>query len=180
MVMKNLLPPSPPAPAPLRWVGAVVDTLMVLLGAALVVVVFGNVVLHAFDKDIAWTTEFGELVMVWTTFLGVAAAVQRNAHMAVSELVDLLPEPQPRLIADGLTQLMVAGILVLLVWYGGVAANESWGSVLTVLGWPMAVQYLSLPACSAVALVFVLWDLVQIFRGIPRQQRYTLSGVSTA
>ena len=30
----------------------------------------------AFDKDIAWTTEFGELVMVWTTFLGVAAAVQ--------------------------------------------------------------------------------------------------------
>jgi TRAP-type C4-dicarboxylate transport system permease small subunit len=51
----------------------------VLLGGALVLVVFSNVVLHAFSADIAWTTEFGELVTVWTTFLGVAAAVRRNA-----------------------------------------------------------------------------------------------------
>jgi TRAP-type transport system small permease protein len=77
----------------LRWLGAFVDWAIVLLGAALVLVVFSNVVLHAFDKDIAWTTEFGELVMVWTTFLGVAAAVRRNAHMAVTELIDLVPEP---------------------------------------------------------------------------------------
>jgi len=176
----SLLPPGPDAPAPLRLLGRAVDTCIVLLGGALVLVVFSNVVLHAFDRDIAWTIEFGELVMVWTTFLGVAAAVHRNAHMAVSELIDLLPEPRPRMVADGLIQLVVASILVLLVWKGGVAAEAGWGSVLTVLQWPMAVQYLSLPVCAAIALLFVIWDLLQIARGVPRQQRYTPRFVSTA
>jgi TRAP-type C4-dicarboxylate transport system permease small subunit len=157
-----------------------VDMLIVALGAALVLVVFGNVVMHAFDKDIAWTTEFGELVMVWTTFLGVAAAVQRNAHMAVSELLDLVPQPQPRLWADGLIQLTVAALLILLTWKGGVAAYAGLGSEMTVTGWPLAVQYLSLPLSSAIALAFVAWDLAQIAQGVPRQRRYATSGVNTA
>ena len=59
----SLLPPGPVVPAPLRWLGTAVDTVIVVLGGALVLVVFSNVVLHAFDQDIAWTTEFGELVM---------------------------------------------------------------------------------------------------------------------
>ncbi len=176
----SLLPPGPAAPAPLRWLGAFVDTAIVLLGAALVVVVFSNVVLHAFDKDIAWTTEFGELVMVWTTFLGVAAAVQRNAHMAVTELIDLVPEPRPRLLADGLVQLAVAGLLFLLVWKGGVAADAGWASEMTVTGWPQAVQYMSLPVSSAIALLFVVWDLIQIGRGKPRHQRYDVNNVNSA
>jgi TRAP-type C4-dicarboxylate transport system permease small subunit len=176
----NLLPPGPNAPTPLRWLGILVDTAIVVLGAALVVVVFGNVVLHAFGKDIAWTTEFGELVMVWTTFLGVAAAVQRNSHMAVSELIDLVPEPRPRLLVDCVLQLAVAGLLLLLIWKGGVAANAGWGSEMSVTGWPVAVQYLSLPVSSAIAMVFVIWDLFQIGRGKPRQQRYAVNGVKTS
>jgi TRAP-type C4-dicarboxylate transport system permease small subunit len=175
----RLLPPSPTAPAPLRWLSDVVDTFIILLGAALVIVVFGNVILHAFDKDIAWTTEFGELVMVWTTFLGVAAAVQRNAHMAVTEVLDLVPEPRPRLMVDGLIQLTTAAMLVLLAWKGGIAADAGWGSELTVTGWPMAVQYLSLPVSSVIALFFVAWDLWQIARGVPRQQRYAVASVNT-
>jgi TRAP-type C4-dicarboxylate transport system permease small subunit len=176
----SLLPPGPTEPPLLRWLGTATDVGIVLLGSALVVVVFGNVVLHAFDKDIAWTTEFGEFVAVWTTFLGAAAAVRRNAHMAVTELVDLVPEPGPRLLVDGLIQSVVAAVLVLLVWKGGVAAHAGWGSVLTVLDWPMAVQYLSLPVGSAIALVFALWDLLQIVRGVPRGLRYATVGAATA
>jgi TRAP-type C4-dicarboxylate transport system permease small subunit len=176
----RLLPPGPAEPAPLRWLGTATDVGIVLLGSALVVVVFCNVVLHAFDRDIAWTTEFGELVTVWTTFLGAAAAVRRNAHMAVTELVDLVPEPAPRLVVDALIQIMVATVLALLVWKGGIAAQAGWGSVLTVLDWPMAVQYLSLPVGSGIALVFVLWDLLQIARRVPRARRYAQVGSATA
>ena len=178
--MSKLLPPAPPEPAALRWLGELVDWSIVVLGSALVVIVFVNVVMHQLDYDIAWTTEFGELVMVWTTFLGVAAAVQRNAHMAVTELIDLVPEPRPRLLADGLIQCVVAGLLMLLVWKGGVAADAGWGSEMTVTGWPLAVQYLSLPVSSAIALVFVAWDLVQIGCGTPRQSRYAIGGINTA
>jgi TRAP-type C4-dicarboxylate transport system permease small subunit len=175
-----LLPTGPAAPPALRWLGLATDVAIVLLGSALVLVVFCNVILHAFDKDIAWTTEFGELVTVWTTFLGTAAAVRRNAHMAVTELVDLVPESRPRLLVDGLIQTTVAAVLLLLVWKGGITAQAGWGSVLTVLDWPMAVQYLSLPVGAAIALVFVGWDLLQILRGVPRAQRYAPVGGATA
>lgn len=175
----HLLPPGPAAPAPLRWLGTLVDMSIAALGGALVVVVFANVVLHAFDKDLAWTTEFGEFVMVWTTFLGAAAAVRRSAHMTVTELIDLVPAGRPRLLADGLIQAAVAAVLVLLVWKGWIAADAGWGSVLTVLDWPMAVQYLSLPVSSAIALVFVVWDLTQIARGVPHEQRYVPLGGAT-
>jgi len=160
----SLLPEAPAAPLPLRALGTVVDWLVVALGVAIVLVVFANVVLHQLARDIAWTTEFGEFVMVWTTFLGAAAAVRRNAHMAVLELADLLPRG-PRRVLDTAIQLLVAAVLVLLTWKGWVAADSGWGNLLTVLDWPMAVQYLALPVGSAIALVFVLWDLVRLARG---------------
>ncbi|HUG76606.1 MAG TPA: TRAP transporter small permease subunit [Burkholderiales bacterium] len=160
----GLLPEAPAAPAPLRLLGAAVDWTVVAMGAAIVAVVFANVVLHQLALDIAWTTEFGELVMVWTTFLGAAAAVRRGAHMAVTELAQLLPRG-PRRVLDAAIQLLVAWVLLLLVWKGWIAVQASWDNVLTVLDWPMAVQYLSLPVGSAIALVFVLWNLVLIARG---------------
>jgi hypothetical protein len=58
--------------------------------------------------------------------------------MAVSELVDLLPEPGPRRLADALIQLVVAVVLVLLVWKGGVAAQAGWAHVLEGCPWPQA------------------------------------------
>jgi TRAP-type C4-dicarboxylate transport system permease small subunit len=159
-----LLPAAPAAPAPLRALGAAVDWAVVAMGAAIVAVVFANVLLHQLGLDIAWTTEFGELVMVWTTFLGAAAAVRRGAHMAVLELAELLPRG-PRRGLDLAIQALVAWVLVLLVWKGWIAVQASWDNVLTVLDWPMAVQYLSLPVGSAIALVFVLWNLMVIVRG---------------
>jgi TRAP-type C4-dicarboxylate transport system permease small subunit len=36
----------------------------------------------------------------------------------------------------------------------------------------MALQYLSLPVGSAAMLIFVAFDLVQIVRGKPREERY--------
>jgi len=48
----------------------------------------------------------------------------------------------------------------------------NWGNELTVLEWPMAWQYLSLPVGSAAMLIFVAFDLVQIIRGKTREERY--------
>ena len=163
--MRRLLPPAPPEPAPLRWLGEAVDWSIVLLGAALVVIVFANVVMHQLDYDIAWTTEFGEFVMVWTTFLGAAAAARRRGHMAITEVLELVGGGTGgrllRLAIDGI----VAVVLGVLVWYGTVIVQASWGNILTVLDWPMAWQYMALPVGSAIALVYVLRDVVAGLRG---------------
>jgi len=162
---------SPNPPAFIRAFGDFIDRAAVAMGAAIVCLVFANVVLHVFGRDIAWTTELSELLMVWVTFIGGAAAARRGEHVAIVELVDLL-KARPHQWADGMAQLVSAFVLCLLIWYGIGIAQSAWGNQLTVLGWPVSIEYLALPVGSAATLVFVLFDLVQIARGFPRSARY--------
>ncbi|HSR13959.1 MAG TPA: TRAP transporter small permease [Thermodesulfobacteriota bacterium] len=165
------LPPGPPAPGLIRWLGMIVDHTVVAIGAVMVVLVFCNVVMHVLRRDIAWTTEFCEFMMVWATFLGGASLARRGGHMTITELLEKLSGVSRRR-ADAAIQLFSAAILVILVWYGMGIVQANWGNVLTVLEWPMALQYLGLPVGSAVMLVFVGYDFIQIIRGKSREERY--------
>jgi TRAP-type C4-dicarboxylate transport system permease small subunit len=168
----TLLPPGPPAPAPIRWLARLVDWSVVLIGAVMATLVFVNVIVHnLFDGDIAWTTEFCELLMVWVTFLGGAAATRRGSHMVVGELIGRL-HGAARRYADAGIQLLVLVTLGLLAWYGVGIADAGRMSELTVLGWPMATQYAALPVASVITMVFVLWDLVAILAGRSHAERY--------
>ena len=168
---RALLPAGPAAPLPIRFLGAAVDWAVVALGAAMVALVFVNVVFHVFGGDVAWTTELCEFMMVWVTFLGGAAATRRGAHMQITEFLDKLGG-LPRRWADAAIQALALLVLGLLVWVGLGIVAASRGNILTVLDWPMSWQYLSLPVGSAATFVFVAWDLVQIARGRPAAERY--------
>jgi TRAP-type C4-dicarboxylate transport system permease small subunit len=168
---RRLLPPVPPAPAPLRLIGDAVDWLVIGIGAVMIVLVFVNVVLHLFGKDMAATTELCELLMVWVTFLGGAAAARRGAHMAITEVIDKL-KPGPRRALDLAITAVSAIVLGQLVWYGWNITKTGWSNQLTVLDIPMSFQYLALPVASFVTLLFVLWDGLQIWRGLSRKERF--------
>jgi TRAP-type C4-dicarboxylate transport system permease small subunit len=154
------------------WLARIVDWSIVLIGGVMAALVFANVIVHnVFRGDIAWTTEFCELLMVWVTFLGGAAATRRGAHMVIGELVGRLAGSARRY-ADAAIQLVVLLTLGLLVWHGVGIAEAGLMSELTVLGWPMASQYAALSVASAITMVFVAWDLVEILRGRTHEQRY--------
>jgi TRAP-type transport system small permease protein len=168
----TLLPAGPRAPAPILWLARVVDWSIVAIGATMASLVFANVLVrNLLHGDIAWTTEFCELLMVWVTFLGGAAATRRGAHMVVGELVARL-SGRLRRATDAAIQLVVLITLALLVWYGIGIAEAGRMSELTVLGWPMATQYVALPFASAITMVFVGWDLFEILLGRSQSERY--------
>lgn len=168
----TLLPAGPLVPWPIAWLGRVVDWSVVVIGCVMATLIFANVIVHnVFDGDIAWTTEFGELLMVWVTFLGGAAATRRGAHMVIGEVIGRLAGT-PRRIAHAAIQLVVLTTLGLLVWYGAGIAEAGRLSTLTVLGWPMTSQYIALPVASFITMVFVVWDLVEILRGRSHEERY--------
>lgn len=168
----TLLPAGPRAPAPILWLARVVDWSIVAIGATMASLVFANVLVrNLLHGDIAWTTEFCELLMVWVTFLGGAAATRRGAHMVVGELVARL-SGRLRRATDAAIQLVVLITLALLVWYGIGIAEAGRMSELTVLGWPMATQYVALPFASAITMVFVGWDLFEILLGRSHSERY--------
>jgi TRAP-type transport system small permease protein len=158
-------------PAFIRGLALAVDWSVILIGTVMIVLVFANVLLHVFKKDLAWVTELGELLMVWVTFLGGVAAAQRGAHMTINEFLDKLSTSRRRL-ADIAIQLLCAVVLVILLVYGWRIVASSWGNTLTTLEWPMAWQYMPLPLAAALMLCFAAWDLWLTIRHVPREQRY--------
>ena len=158
-------------PAWLRYVGKAVDWAVILIGGSLAALIFLNVVLHAFGKDLAWLTELGELLMVWVTFLGGAASAQRGAHMAINEFLDKLT-PAKRRWADAAVQLFSLALLAVVLFFGMRIVQGGWDNVLTTLEWPMAWQYIPMPLGIGLMALFIAWDLWLILRGVPRDQRY--------
>lgn len=173
--MTTLLAPAPAGPMPIRALGRVVDWAVIAIGAGMTALVFLNVSLHLVSKDLAWVTELGELMMVWVTFLGGACAAQRGAHMSITEFIDKLT-PARRRWADTAVQALCLAILLVLVRFGWSLVAGNWGNQLTVLEWPMAIQYMGMAVGCSLMAVFVAWDLWQTARGVPRAQRYLAAG----
>jgi TRAP-type C4-dicarboxylate transport system permease small subunit len=154
-------------PRALAVLGQLIDLLVIVGGAAIVVLMFGNVLSRfIFNFDVAWTTELTGFLMIWATFLGGAAAARRGAHMRVGELVGLT-RGRTRRIAEILINLAVAAVLLQLVWYGGAIALGNMDQASSVLYYPMGLQYAALPVGAALALVFVARDIAGFARGEP-------------
>jgi TRAP-type C4-dicarboxylate transport system permease small subunit len=151
--------------------GDAVDWSIVGIGALMIVLVFINVVMHSFGKDMAATTELCELLMVWVTFLGGAAAARRGVHMSITELIDKLGTG-PRRLMDLAIAAASAAVLASLVWYGWGITVAGWTNRLTVLDIPMSFQYLALPVGSFITLIYVLWDGLLILRGRSHEERF--------
>ena len=115
--MAALLTPVAAAPLPIRLLGRLADWVVIGIGATMATLVFFNVSLHLFDRDLAWVTELGELLMVWVTFLGGACAAQRGAHMTITEFIDKLT-PARRRWADAAVQALCVAMLLILTRYG--------------------------------------------------------------
>jgi TRAP-type C4-dicarboxylate transport system permease small subunit len=169
-----LLTPVAPAPWPIRALGRLTDWTVIAIGAVMAGLVFFNVSLHVISKDLAWVTELGELLMVWVTFLGGACAAQRGAHMTISEFIDRL-DPARRRWADVAVQALCLAMLLVLTRFGWSLVGGNWGNQLTVLEWPMAIQYMGMAVGCTLAAVFVAFDVVQTVRGVPRERRYPAS-----
>jgi TRAP-type transport system small permease protein len=166
-----MLAAGPPAPAPIQWLGKAVDWAVVFIGALMVVLVFFNVLSHAIGKDLAATTELCELLMVWVTFLGGAAAARRGAHMSINEFLDKLGVLNRRL-ADSAIGLLCLMMLGMLIYYGINITRTGMTNELTVLHISMAWQYAALPVGAAAMFVFVGWETYQAATGVSREERY--------
>lgn len=92
------------------------ELLLAALLLAMVVMVFGNVVLrYAFNSGITVSEELSRYCFVWLTFLGAVVAMRDDAHLGMSNMVELLPRPG-KVVCAALSQVAIVGCCALLVW----------------------------------------------------------------
>ncbi|MDW4499171.1 TRAP transporter small permease [Sulfitobacter sp. D35] len=143
---------------PLTILSRLIDFALALGGLAIVALVFGNAFLRgAAGFDLAWSLEVTAFLLLWTTFLGCAAATARGVHMRVTEIADSLV---PRAAAPWVSfviDLIVIAILLSLIWQGWNISTHTWAQKSTVLYWPIGLLYASMPVGMALTLVFQLF-----------------------
>jgi TRAP-type C4-dicarboxylate transport system permease small subunit len=153
----------------MRWLltaySRFLELLLVIMLAAMVVLVFGNVVLrYAFDSGIVVSEEVSRWLFVWMTMLGAVVALLRNAHLGTDFVTARLGPTGAKvclIVSHALmiyvTWLLLDGLWVQTVININVAAP--------VTGAPMAIVYIAGLAFSVSALVVLAVRLVAGLRG---------------
>jgi TRAP-type C4-dicarboxylate transport system permease small subunit len=115
-----------------------IEVVLVALLAAMVLMVFGNVVLrYGFNSGITFSEELSRWAFVWMTFLGAIVAIKDNGHLGTDMLVGRLG-PTGKKVCLGIAE---TGMLYCtwLIFSGGLAQLKiSLDVEAPVTGWSMA------------------------------------------
>ena len=140
----------------------------VLTGVALVFMtatfgwlVFGRYVLNATPT---WVEQTSLLLVMVIAFLGAAVGVHENTHLSVNVLRAALPD-RVRLALVVVSDLMLAGFGVLMLWYGAKLTLFKWGSQIPLLHLPEGLRSLPLTIGGGLILLFSLGHLLRLALG---------------
>ena len=92
----------------------IIVALMALMSVLIGVQVFMRYVMGA---SLSWSEELARYLFIWMTYLGVAYAVRKNAHIRVTMLTDKLPDHLKAWVSV-FTGVIFAGFAVFVMYQG--------------------------------------------------------------
>jgi TRAP-type transport system small permease protein len=133
--------------------------------AAMVVLVFGNVVLrYAFNSGIAMSEELSRWLLVWLTFLGAIVALREHIHLGIDTLVRALP-PAGKLVCFVLSYLLMLYADWLLTLGSWKQTIITMGDRAPATGLSVGFFYSSGIVFGVSAAVILLYDLWRVLTG---------------
>jgi TRAP-type C4-dicarboxylate transport system permease small subunit len=142
------------------------DNVMVVALAIMVVVIFTNVVMrYIFNNSLSWSEEFARYLFVWFSWIGVSAGVKDNEHLRV-EFLSMALVKHGFIKADEAVKIVVALVWLATSWivaYYGVeviTAQIEMHVLTPAMRIPVWFAYLSIPACSFIAGVRLIVNIV--------------------
>src|SRR5690625_4356691 len=147
-----------------------------VLLAAMVVLVFGNVVLrYVMNSGSTVAEELSRWIFVWMVFLGAIIGMKEHAHIRLEAIVSRL-NPKLQYVCA-----VIGHVLMLIVTF--LIIDGSWTQMLinanilsSSTGLPQSILYAAGVTFGVMAFLILLVELIQIFRG---KMPYNASGPST-
>lgn len=139
--------------------------LMVLSLAAMVVMVFGNVVMrYGFNSGITLSEELSRWLFVWMTFLGAVVAINERGHLGTDSLISRLPVAGQKFCL-GLSLLLML-FICWLVFKGSLEQTKiNWESTSAVMETSMGYFYASGVVFAVLAAPILLLNLMRLLTG---------------
>lgn len=137
---------------------------IVVAGACMIVMTLiiplGVYFRYALNSALAWPEPAATIMMIYFSFIGGAAVYRANSHMAVTALINAVPEGV-RAIMNGIIHLCMIVVALFMVIYGGHLVGITWNQTIADFPWMRTgFTYLPIPICGALTLLFIaerLW-----------------------
>lgn len=130
------------------------DAIAVLMLVIIVVSILLQVLFRWLALNIQWTEELARYSFVYLVFFGGTSAVRRTVHIAITTLVDVMPDWLRRGV-DVLNHLMVAVMTVILAYGAMVLSRSATGVTSSVMQW-FQMNYLYIPIGISCLLMAVM------------------------
>lgn len=147
-----------------RWMDRLYLACVWVAGAAIflmaLIIPWGVFMRYVMGTGAQWPEPIAILLMMLFTFIGAAASYRAGAHIAVSMVVDAMPEAlkRPGQLLVHVLMMLICGFVM---FYGGRLCLETMGQSIAELPWlAVGVTYLAIPIGSLVTLLFVLEQML--------------------
>jgi len=142
-----------------------IKIVMAVLLAAMVVLVFGNVVLrYVFNSGIAISEELSRWLFVWMVFLGAIVGLREHAHLGVDSFVKLL-SPTGRKICYALSHVLMLYASVLLTEGSWKQTVLNWDTTAPASGLSVGLFYAAGLVFGVASIPILLHDLFRLLTG---------------
>ena len=131
-------------------------------------VLLGVVSRYVMGKQVSWTEELACLLLVWSSFFGIALAFDSRSHLGIDLIVNMMTDA-PRKTAATIAHLVTLTFTVAAFLYGGCfllhKAMYVTPNVMPALHIRDAVMYLPIPICGVFILFFEICNFAADLRG---------------
>lgn len=159
----------PPLPRITRVLSAASTISLWLAGIGLVlmtaIVAWQVYCRYVLNDSPSWTEPGAVMLMSWFIFLGAAVGVRENYHLGFDVLLYVLPEGSKAALRT-ISDVVVAGFGVGMVWYGSQLVALAWDAILPSLGLPGGFDYLPIVAGGFLIVLFSLERMALRFSGV--------------
>ena len=143
------------------------------MGLLVLDVLLGVVSRYVVGRQVSWTEELACLLLVWSSFFGIALAFNSRAHLGIDLIVNMMGDA-PKKTAATIAHLVTLSFTVVAFLYGGCfllhKALFVTPNVMPALHVRDAVMYLPIPICGLFILYFEICNFVADLRGAAEKE----------
>ncbi|MFN4153146.1 MAG: TRAP transporter small permease [Paracoccaceae bacterium] len=152
------------------WLGYVAKAALWVAGAGLVAMtaIIGAQVFFRYllNDSIIWSEPAAVILMGWFIFLGAAVGIREGYHLSFDILLYLVSH-RVKMVLFSLSDIVVTGFGVGMVWFGWQLMASAYGITLPSLGITGAVDFMPLVAGGVLMVIFSLERLARRAAGLP-------------
>lgn len=153
-----------------RVLGHVATAALWVAGSALVLmtaIITAQVVFrYGLNSSLIWSEPLAVILMGWFIFLGAAVGIREGYHLSFDILIYILPE-RAKLWLFSVSDIVVGGFGVGMVWFGGQLAGSAWNIKLPSLGITGAIDFAPIVGGGVLIVLFSLERLARRAAGLP-------------